>query len=126
MLPAEHRLRSSQDFTAVTRGGAKARCGALVVYLLPNFSADDSAAPVAARFGLVVGKSVGGSVVRHQVSRRLRAQLSRRTGSVAAGARVVVRALPQAAAQPSELIGRDLDRAFGKLSGAGRSSGVLR
>src|SRR5258705_265222 len=98
MLPAAHRLRSSQDFTVVTRGGDKARCGALVVYLLPDSSSSDkSAAPTAARFGLVVGKSIGGSVVRHGVSRRLRAQLSSRIGQVPAGARVVVRALPAAA-----------------------------
>jgi ribonuclease P protein component len=120
MLPAEHRLRSSMDFAAVTRRGDKARFGSLVVYLLPGQASDQPAMSTPARFGLVVGKSVGGSVVRHAVSRRLRAQLRTRLELVPASARVVVRALPMAGSESSESFGRDLDRAFTRLSGAKR------
>jgi ribonuclease P protein component len=113
VLPAAHRLRSSSDFTVVTRQGHRTRCGGLVVYLL----ADSEAATSPSRVGLVVGKTVGGSVTRHQVSRRLRAQLSERVDRLPAGARVVVRALPDTAGESSVELGRDLDRAFRRLTG---------
>jgi len=67
------------------------------------------------RVGLIVGKSVGGSVVRHRVSRRLRAQLAARLDRFAAGTGVVVRALPEAALASSAELGRDLDRALERL-----------
>ena len=123
MLPAAHRLRSAADFAAVTRRGRRARCGTVVVYLLtdPAAPADpgDAARPPAggSRVGLVVGKSVGTSVVRHQVSRRLRAQLRDRLDQLPAGARLVVRALPETSAAGSTDLGHDLDLAFARLTG---------
>jgi ribonuclease P protein component len=67
------------------------------------------AADGAARAGLVVSKAVGGSVVRHRVSRRLRHLLAPRLGELPAGAMLVVRALPPAAAATSAELGVDLD-----------------
>jgi len=124
MLSAKHRLSSSKDFTAVTRRGHRTRCGGLVVYVLPSepdadASANSDVNPHAgghAKFGLVVGRTVGGSVIRHQVSRRLRHQLRSRVRLVPVGARVVVRALPEAAAEDSAQLGDDLDRCFAKLA----------
>jgi ribonuclease P protein component len=63
----------------------------------------------APRAGLVVSKAVGGSVVRHRVSRRLRHLLAPRLGALPAGAMVVVRALPPAADATSAELGDDLD-----------------
>ena len=111
MLPAAHRLRTAADFTAVTRRGRRARCGSVVVYLL----ADADSAGVS-KVGLVVGKSVGSSVVRHQVSRRLRAQLTERLDLIPNGAKLVVRALPETSAATSAVLGRDLSRALDKLT----------
>lgn len=54
-------------------------------------------------------------MVRHQVSRRLRAQLAARLGSLPGGSRMVVRALPELARADSALMGRNLDKALGKL-----------
>jgi len=105
-------LRVSSDFATVTKRGHRVRCGDLVVYLLMD-GGSESAAP--ARVGLVVGKSVGGSVVRHRVSRRLRAQLSARLADLPTGSRLVVRALPDTATRRSTEIGRDLDRALVRL-----------
>lgn len=48
------------------------------------------------RFGLVVNKAVGNSVVRHQVHRRLRAVLAARIDLFEPGTDVVVRAMPPA------------------------------
>jgi ribonuclease P protein component len=68
--------------------------------------------------GLVVGRSVGGSVVRHRVSRRLRAQLAQRVNMLEPGSGVVVRALPESATTDSATLGRDLDAALARLAGS--------
>ena len=47
--------------------------------------------------GFTVGKSVGNSVIRHRVSRRLREAIRPLVTDLPAGSRVVVRALPEAA-----------------------------
>jgi ribonuclease P protein component len=112
VLPAAHRLRSAADFTAVTKRGRRVRSGSVVVYLL----AEPAAASGPSRIGLVVGKAVGASVVRHQVSRRLRAQLQQRLDRIPSGAKLVVRALPETSTTPSALLGRDLSRALDKLT----------
>ena len=64
--------------------------------------------------GFVVGRSVGGSVVRHRVSRQLRAQMAARIASLQPGTAVVVRALPEAARATSAELGRDLDAALAR------------
>lgn len=79
----------------------------MVVHLqIMNLSGAVDAEP---RAGLVVSKAVGGAVVRHRVSRRLRHLLATRLDALPAGARVVVRALPPAAAATSSELGSDLD-----------------
>lgn len=119
MLPAAHRLRSSADFTAVTRGGRRARSGGLVVYLLaePKSRPMSDATACSVKAGLIVGRGVGGSVIRHQVARRLRAQLADRLGNLPPGSRLVVRALPGTAGAASSMLGRDLDGALARLTG---------
>ena len=118
MLPAASRLRSSADFATVTRSGRRVRSGDVVVYLSDpsrpsaRLSSDQTAATQA---GLIVGRKVGGSVTRHQVSRRLRAQLAERLGVLPAGTRLVIRALPSAAGTSSRELGGQLDRALAKL-----------
>jgi ribonuclease P protein component len=114
VLPAAHRLRSSADFAAVTRRGRRARAGGVVVHLLT----DPVEASTATRVGLVVGKAVGTSVIRHRVSRRLRAQLGARLDQLPASARIVVRALPESVGETSEMLGHDLNRALAKLTSA--------
>ncbi|MBV9594996.1 MAG: ribonuclease P protein component [Actinobacteria bacterium] len=111
MLPAAHRLRRPADFTAVLRTGSRVRRGCLVVHFLAQ---PDSVVP--SRVGLIVGKTVGGSVVRHQVSRRLRAQLAGRLDLLPDGSATVVRALPEAATTRSAQLARDLDAALERLA----------
>ena len=110
MLPREHRLRRSTEFAAVLRSGARARRGQLLVHQQRVLS--DGPATV----GLVVGKSVGGSVVRHRVSRRLRAQLALRLDALPNGSGTVVRALPGAARATSAELGVDLHAALRRLA----------
>jgi ribonuclease P protein component len=103
-------MRRSDEFTSVVRGGTRTRRGNLVVHFTPDLAANG-----APRVGLIVGKSVGGSVVRHRVTRRLRAQLVSWLSALPAGSGVVVRALPGAATATSTQLGADLDAALLKL-----------
>ena len=62
----EQRLRRRRDFARAYREGRSHGNQLLVLRVLPG---DDSVT----RFGFVVGKVVGGAVVRNRVKRRLRA-----------------------------------------------------
>ncbi|MEP7019738.1 MAG: ribonuclease P protein component [Pseudonocardiales bacterium] len=110
MLPREHRMRRSTDFAVVVRSGDRARRGHVVVHqrTLPG-----RGQPIV---GLVVGKAVGPSVVRHRVSRRLRAQLAARLDTLGEHCAIVVRALPGADQASSAELGADLDAAFTRLA----------
>jgi ribonuclease P protein component len=104
-------MRRSTDFESVVRGGARAKGGPLIVSQRPDLGA---AVPLV---GFVVGKGVGGSVVRHRVARRLRAQVARRLDTLPPGSGTVVRALPEAADATSTEIAAGLDKAFARLAG---------
>ncbi|MEP6852948.1 MAG: ribonuclease P protein component [bacterium] len=110
MLPARHRLRRSGDFATALSTGLRSARRTLVVHLVPPLC--DSSEPAVTRVGLVVGRGVGNSVVRHRVSRRLRALLSVRIETLDAGSTVVVRAFPAAADASSDVLGSDLDAAL--------------
>ncbi|MDO5662141.1 MAG: ribonuclease P protein component [Brachybacterium sp.] len=88
-MRARHRLRSSQDFRRVPRQGVRSARSHVVVHL-----ALLAEAPAVARVGFVVSGKVGNSVVRHRVTRRLRAIMDERVTSLPTGATCVVRALP--------------------------------
>jgi len=109
VLPDRHRLHTAADFRAVLRGGRRAARPLLTVHLLTAVR-DDARDP--ARAGLVVSKAVGGSVVRHRTSRRLRALLLPRLPGLPAGSRLVVRAAPGAGQAPSRALAVDLDDAL--------------
>jgi ribonuclease P protein component len=103
-------MRRSADFSAVVRNGVRVRSGRLVVHRVAALRGGPAVV------GLVVGRTVGGSVVRHRVSRRLRAQLAARIHQLPVGSGTVVRALPQAADATSADLGADLDDAIARLS----------
>jgi ribonuclease P protein component len=104
-------MRRSADFSATVRTGRQARRGSVVVHH------DRSAAPprVPALVGFIVGKSVGGSVVRHRTSRRLRAAMSAHLDQLPSGSATVVRALPPAALASSADLAADLDAALERV-----------
>jgi ribonuclease P protein component len=138
VLPAPHRMRTSAEFAEAIRHGRRAGSRSLVVYAVgraqpgstdaagPAQSLDaslsaDAQAPLPARVGFVVGKGVGGSVVRHRVIRQLRAQMADRLqrpdlrGSVDGQRSIVIRALPPAAGATSAALAKELDRALARL-----------
>lgn len=112
MLPAGSRLTSAGEFASVIRRGRRSGRGRLVVHLQIMGHSDGGSGDGGTgvpRAGLVVSRAVGGSVVRHRVSRRLRHLLAPRLAALPEGSRVVVRALPPAADASSAELGVDLD-----------------
>lgn len=145
MLPAAYRLTHRQDFTLVVRRGRRSGRRRLVVHAFlsegataepaaghgptdgdsPVGSADRAPRQTASatptrdlrvpRVGFVVSKAVGGSVVRHQVARRLRHLMRDRIVGLPPGSDLVVRALSPAATASSAELGADLDAALRRL-----------
>jgi ribonuclease P protein component len=113
VLDRRHRLTTSAGFTTTTRRGRRAGTRLLVVHAFcPE---PDSPMPEAApRVGFVVGRSVGGAVVRNRVKRRLRHLVRDRLPSLPEATSIVVRALPDAAHAGYADLARDLDTALGR------------
>jgi ribonuclease P protein component len=116
VLAAANRLRTRTDFSDVVRRGRRASRPLLTLHLLDaELTAEPDSASLPPRAGLVVSKAVGGSVVRHQVARRLRHVLRPALGALPPGARLVVRATPAAATADSAALGGDLATALDRL-----------
>ena len=80
------------------------------------------ATPTGARAGFVVGKAVGNSVVRHRVTRQLRAAVRAELHRLPPTADLVVRARPEAATVGSAVLRRDLAVGVDRLLGVGSRS----
>ena len=83
-----NRINRASDFRATVRTGRKVTSAHTVVYVVGT--RDDSPT----RFGFIVSKAVGNSVVRHFVTRRLRAIGHELLPAHSSGVDVIVRALP--------------------------------
>ena len=90
----------------------------MVLHYLPERPAQpagDLASPPAARAGFVVGKAVGNSVVRHRVTRQLRAAVRAELHRLPPTADLVVRARPESATAGSAVLRRDLRRGLDRV-----------
>jgi ribonuclease P protein component len=90
VLPAQYRMTRSAEFGQTVSKGIRAVQPDLVVHAL-RVDDPESHTP---KIGLVVSKSVGSAVDRHRVSRRLRHVARGVVNELAAGDRIVIRALP--------------------------------
>jgi ribonuclease P protein component len=126
VLPAARRIRRADEFRTVLRARSRAAGATLVVHVAVLDAPTTQDRPVRpaspappARAGFVVGRAVGGSVVRHRVTRQLRHLMVGHLPALPDGVGVVVRALPPAAGADSATMGRDLaanlDRALRRL-----------
>ena len=88
MLPAANRLRTSREFELVTKTGERATSLSLVLYL----KVLENSAPNP-KVGLIVNSSVGGSVVRHRISRQLRHSIAPHLNKFPASSNLVIRVL---------------------------------
>jgi ribonuclease P protein component len=109
MLAADHRLRSSQDFQRITHEGRRSRHATVVVYLTAGIHPQS-------RVGLIVGKATGNAVVRHRISRRLRAIMAPHVTAPYPIVDVVVRALPAAATATTTELNADIAAALRRLA----------
>ena len=71
------------------------------------------------RAGFVVGRAVGNSVVRHRVTRQLRAAVREQLPRLPLTTDLVVRALPEAATAGYEALHRDLATGLDRVLPAG-------
>ncbi|MEP6462472.1 MAG: ribonuclease P protein component [Frankiaceae bacterium] len=105
MLPAKARLRRSPDFAETLKRGRRAGRTTLVVSILKG----ENSSPAPARVGFVVGRRVGGAVVRNRLRRRLQHLVADRRASLPPGSRTVIRALPGAERLRYADLGHELD-----------------
>ena len=104
MLPKPNRLRVGSDFNLVTKTGSRFTGENLVIYVLVSKS-DQSKA------GLIVNRSVGGSVSRHLVSRKLRHNLVTQLPKLNQNLMLVVRVL-----KPSKNYTPEINELFSKIN----------
>ena len=119
MLPARYRMTRSPEFGATVNQGVRAVQPDLVVHA--RRSEDDAAD--GPKIGLVIAKSVGSAVERHQVARRLRHVARNVIADLEPADRVVIRALPSSRNAISARLEQQLRTA---LRRTGRSTGASR
>ena len=90
VLPLSARLTSPHDFARTTKSGLRVTSEHFVGYLYINPAATDTP-----RAGLIIGKSVGGSVRRHRVSRQIRHTIAPLLQNFPQGSLIVFRGLKQ-------------------------------
>ena len=88
MLAHNHRLRNSKDFARVTKTGFRATSQYLVLY-----AAVSPTLTTGPQVGLIINKSVGGSVTRHRIARQLRHAIKSNINKFAPSVQVVIRVL---------------------------------
>jgi ribonuclease P protein component len=123
MLPAAARMRRSAEFRLAVKCGRRAGKPLVSGHLLNR---DESLGP--AHVGFVVSRSVGGSVVRNRVRRRLRHLARGYLDSLPGGSLLVLRAHPRAATASQADLAAELDLVITALldeQGVRRQAGVV-
>ena len=96
MLPVDARLTSSSDFARATKSGIRVTSEHFVGYLyispVTNTSKTNTAT---AKCGLIINKTVGGSVKRHRLARKVRHAVAPLIATLPTGSLLVIRALKQ-------------------------------
>lgn len=100
MLPKKARLTTSEDFAKATKSGLRLTSSNLVGYL---YISPAAANELPAKCGLIINKSVGGSVMRHRIARQLRHDLAPIVDTFPTNSLFVVRVLKSAPGYTDEL-----------------------
>ena len=108
MLPKSNRLRVGSDFNRITKTGVRINSENLVIYAA--LAGSDQP-----QIGFIVNKSVGGSVTRHLVTRKLRHNFAAHIKSLPSKTMLVVRVLKQQADYTNEVL-VSIEKTIAKLS----------
>ena len=103
MLSRAHRLTRGSDHKHVVRRGTRSAAPHTVTHVI-------AASGEGVRFGFIVGRNVGGAVVRNTVRRRLKAARLEPLLLMGEGRDVVIRALPAAADADFATLRREVER----------------
>ena len=113
MLPKNARLTSSEDFARATKSGLRVTSENFVGYLYISPAATSVNETVSAKCGLIINKTVGGSVVRHGLARKVRHSVAANISKLPQGSLLVLRALSKKdSGQPISL---EIDKLIEKL-----------
>jgi ribonuclease P protein component len=100
VLPKKARLTTSEDFAKATKSGLRLTSSNLVGYLYISPAVGNK---LPTKCGLIINKSVGGSVMRHRIARQLRHDLAPIIDTFPANSLFVVRVLKSAPGYTDEL-----------------------
>ena len=95
VLPVDARLTSSSDFARATKSGTRVTSQHFVGYLYLSPSTNLLESEASPKCGLIISKSVGGSVKRHRVARKVRHAVAQKITLLPTGSLLVIRALTQ-------------------------------
>ena len=91
-LPKQERIRKSDDFTRILRGGKRTRGRLLDL----RWCVDDPSGEAPNRIGVAVGRRIGNSVLRNRLKRRIREAYRRNKGELPCrGISMIILATPQ-------------------------------
>jgi ribonuclease P protein component len=108
VLPKSNRLRVGSDFNRITKTGVRINSENLVIYAALT-GVDQP------QIGFIVNRSVGGSVTRHLVTRKLRHNFATYIKSLPNKSMLVVRVLKQQPDYTSE-VAASIEKTIAKLS----------
>ena len=91
MLPKNARITASADFARTTKSGTRVTSENFVGYLYISPVTNDASA----KCGLIINKTVGGSVKRHRLARKVRHAVAPLIATLPTGSLLVIRALKQ-------------------------------
>jgi ribonuclease P protein component len=117
VLPKNARLTLSTDFARATKSGTRVTTENFVGYLYINpATTENLEIPNSPKVGLIINKSVGGSVVRHTLARKVRHAAASQISKLPDGSLLVIRALAKNSAnevisEVEKLVNKLLERA---------------
>jgi len=113
VLPKNARLTSSEDFARATKSGLRVTSENFVGYLYISPAATSANESVSAKCGFIINKTVGGSVVRHGLARKVRHSVAANISKLPQGSLLVLRALSKK--DSGQSISLEIDKLIEKL-----------
>ena len=113
VLSRENRITRASDFRTTVRSGRRLGTPHSVIYV----AAQANTGPT--RFGFIVSKAVGNSVIRHRMTRRLRAIGHEVLADLPVGVDVIIRSLPGSDEIAWATLHADVEQALAKITDRG-------